>query len=336
MVLEINLIVRELLAKHNYISLPGLGSFIQKYEPARPTADGKGFISPKQSITFDSSRTFNDEAIENYLYEKLGISHSDAFKLLDEFINKIKDDLKNGKDFVFENVGTLSKNKKGEIRFEQAHDLDVALSTFGLKDVEVTKTAKSKGEPQPFASKPQVKSAKKASSTRIVFGISSVIVIAALVIIFTLNPELRFWERYINTHNALTESRRDTVRKVESRLSQVNNLPDSSVLNKDSLNTKVDQTITDNNIKKTALYYEEPKTQDSKTFYLIVGSFGRLENAQKLAEKYNQKGFTAEIIQGNAMYRVSINKFIDKNRALSEFKKFRANYPNESVWLLGI
>ena len=76
--------------------------------------------------------------------------------------------------------------------------------------------------------------------------------------------------------------------------------------------------------------------QDNKTFYLIVGSFGSLDNAQKLADKYNRKGFKTEIIQGNSMFRVSLNKFTDKNRALSEFNKFRNDYPNESVWLLGV
>jgi hypothetical protein len=36
------------------------------------------------------------------------------------------------------------------------------------------------------------------------------------------------------------------------------------------------------------------------------------------------------------MYRVSIAKSRDKNQAIGDFNKFRAENPNEQVWVLGI
>jgi nucleoid DNA-binding protein/cell division protein FtsN len=341
--LEINLIIRELLAKHNYISLPGLGSFIQTYEPAQPTADGKGFISPKQSITFDSSRNFNDEAIESYLCEKLGIDHPEAAKLISDYVRKTQEDLSNGKDCVFENVGTLTKNKKGKIQFKQAKDLEVASATYGLKDVDITATPKvaklktaPKVEPKPIPRKQEAVPAKKSSSSKALVVIAMVVGIVALSATFILIPDLRFWNTLTATNGNGLDSKSDTLNKSTSTASPVSALADVSTVKKDSLNTKVDKTISDNSVKKTALYYEEPKIQDNKLYYIIVGSFSKLENAQKLAEKFNQKGFKTEIIQGNSMFRVSVNQFSDKNRAISEFNKFRNNYPNESVWVLGI
>ncbi len=340
--MEINLIIRDLLAKYNYISLPGLGSFIQKYEPAYPSADGRSFIAPKQSITFDSSRTFNDEAIENYLCEKRVIGHSVASELLAEFVKKIQEELDKGKECTFENVGTLSKNSKGKIQFEQAKDLDAAISTYGLKDIDVAKTIKPvkqktspKSEPHYVLSKSEVKPTKT-SSLKVFIGVATVLVIAALTVSIIMIPEFRFWKNFTNSNTTLIGTKTDTSNKITTKLSQGNTQPDTSLSKKDTLTTKVDKTITDNTVKKTALYYAEPKMQDNKTFYLIVGSFGSLDNAQKLADKYNRKGFKTEIIQGNSMFRVSLNKFTDKNRALSEFNKFRNDYPNESVWLLGV
>jgi nucleoid DNA-binding protein len=332
--LEINLAVRELLAKHNYISLPGLGSFVQTYEPAHPSADGNSFIAPKQTITFDDSRTFNDEAIENYLCEKMGISHSKASELLANQLKSINEDINNGKEFVFESFGILSKNKTGKIRFEQAKELDIATSTYGLKDIIVskinTKGDKSKVKPdsQPIQSKPEVHPYKKSSSSKVLIGVSIFIAIAVLSSMFILIPDFRFWKKVSETNNSLTAI--DTLKKVDNKLTQ------TSTVKKDSVNSKIDQTITDNTVKKTALYYKEPKIQENKTFYLIVGSFGKLENARKLAEKYYQKGFKTEIIQANAMYRVSVNKFTDKNIAVSEFNKFHNNNSDVSAWLLGI
>ena len=341
--MEINLIIRELLAKHNYISLPGLGSFVQMYEPAKPSADGKSFVSPKQSITFDSSRNFNDEAVENYLCEKSGIDHSSASKLVVEFINKIREDLDNGQDCVFENVGTLSKNKQGLVQFQQAKDLDSAISTYGLKDVDITITPKAlkqktapKAQPTPIPTKREVVPEKSSSSMK-AFAITTIVLaVLALAATFILIPDLRFWNNFISKTENKTDLKLDTLNKNTQKVTKTSPKTESSVNKKDSLNTKVDKTISDNSVKKTALYYEEPKIQDNKAYYLIVGSFGKLENAQKLSEKYIQQGFKPEIIQGNSMYRVSINRFSDKNSAISEFNKFRNDHPNESIWVLGI
>lgn len=332
--MEINIIIRELLAKHNYISLPGLGSFVQTYELAHPSADGNSFIAPKQSVTFDDSRTFNDEAIENYLCEKTGISHSKASELLTEHVKKINECINSGKEFAFENVGVLSRDKKGKIHFEQAQELDIAISTYGLKDIVVSKTnfkvdkPKTKIESHSTPIKPEVHPYKKTSTPKVLIGISIFIAFAVLSSMFILIPNFRFWEKANETNNSLITI--DTLKKVDNKLAK------TSVVKNDTVNSKIDQTITDNTVKKTALYYKEPKIQENKTFYLIVGSFGKLENARKLAEKYYQKGFKTEIIQANAMFRVSINKFTDKNIAVSEFNKFHNNNSDVSAWLLGI
>ncbi|NOU18546.1 MAG: hypothetical protein HOO91_13405 [Bacteroidales bacterium] len=332
--MEINIVIRELLAKHNYISLPGLGSFVQTYEPAHPSADGNSFIAPKQTVTFDDSRTFNDEAIENYLCEKTGISHSNASELLAEHVKKINEYVNSGKEFIFENVGVLSRDKKGKIRFEQAKELDIAISTYGLKDIVVSKTnfkvdkPKAKTDSQSIPAKAEVHPYKKSSTPKILIGVSIFMAIAVLSSMFILIPDFRFWKKAGESSNSLTTT--DTLKKVDTNLTQ------TSVVKNDTVNSKIDKTITDNTVKKTALYYKEPIIQENKTFYLIVGSFGKLENARKLAEKYYQKGFKTEIIQANAMYRVSINKFTDKNIAVSEFNKFHNNNPDVSAWLLGI
>jgi len=330
--LEINLIIRELLANNNFISLPGIGSFIQKYEPARPSSDGLSFIPPKQVITFDPSRSFNDEAIENYLFEKLGISHSEASNKLTDFINSVNSTLNQGKSFTFENIGTLSKDSKGNYQFEQANSADAAIDTYGLNEVSVIKTTDRVNVEQPLplkeSSKPQ-----KSSTSKVAIVLSSIVGVAAIVTIFILIPDLRFWEPPLN--NDRTAVTQDTSNNPNALQNKVVAATDSSLTKKDTINSSVEKEIVSNNVKKTALSYEEPKKLDSKMYYLIVGSFGKLENAQKLSDSYTQRGFKTEIIQGVNMYRVSINQFSDKNIAIAEFNKFRSQNPNESIWLLG-
>ena len=331
--MEINLIIRELLANNNFISLPGIGSFIQKYEPAHPSSDGLSFIPPKQVITFDSSRSFNDEAIENYLCEKFGISHSEASSNLTEFLSSVSSALNQGKPFSFENIGTLSKDSKGKYQFEQASSADAAIDTYGLNEVSVSKTSDQVKIAQPIVSK-EYNKPKESSTSKVAIILSSIVGIAAIVAVFILIPDLRFWESAIKNDNT-TLILKDTSNNSNALQKQVIAAIDSSLTQKDTINSKVEKEIATNNVKKTALSYEEPKKLDSKMYYLIVGSFGKLENAQKLSDIYAQRGFKTEIIQGVNMYRVSINQFSDKNIAISEFNKFRSQNPNESIWLLG-
>lgn len=333
--MEINLIIRELLVKHDYISLLGIGSFCQKYEPAFPSADGKSFIPPKQVISFDTSRTFNDEAIENYLCDKMGISHSEAANLLKIFIDKLNYTLDKGNPFKFENVGELFKNKKGKIRFEQAQDIDAALVTYGLKSIEVDQVS-TKKTLKVKEIKPSAKSDSKSktSSTKVLVVFSIIISVAAIIAVFVFIPELRFWEKYLSKNQIIADSNTDSLNK--QVINNTSNPVDSSITKKDSIQEKVDQSITSKNVKKTALYYEEPKVQESKTYYIIVGSFGRIENAQKLINKYKGLGYNPEIIKGGSMFRVSISQTTDKSKSLSDLNKFKSDNPNESAWILGI
>lgn len=333
--MEINLIIRELLAKYDYISLPGVGSFTQKYEPAFPSADGKSFIPPRQVISFDTSRTFNDEAIENYLCDKMGISHAEAANLLKVFIDKLNYNLDNGKPVVFENVGELFKNKKGRLKFEQAQDANAALTTYGLKPLEVEQVSSKKvGKVKELNPSAKNNSGSKTSSVGVLVGFSVVLGVAAIIAVFVFFPELHFWEKYLDKNQVAVNSNSDSLNNLADKKQAVPvNLSQSK---KDSIQEKVDQSITDKNVKKTALYYEEPKIQENKTYYIIVGSFGKIENAQKLVDKYKERGYNPEIIKGNNMFRVSIGQTTDKSKSLSDLNLFKVNNPNESAWILGI
>lgn len=331
--MEINLIIRELLAKHNYISLPGIGSFTQTYEPAFPSADGKSFIPPKQVISFDTSRTFNDEAIENYLCDKMSINQAEASNMLKIFVDRVNYNLDKGRPVVFENVGELFKNKKGRIRFEQAQTSEAAISTYGLIPIEVEPVAnKNVGKVKEPKSSSSNENSEKSSSKVLVFT-SILLGIAAIIAVFVLLPEFRFWEKYIKNSSKIADLKIDTTKQPS-----INNTApiDTTLAKKDSLQEKIDKNIEDKNVKKTALYYEEPKVQESKTYYIIVGSFGKIENAQKLIDKYKALGYNPEVIKGGNMFRVSISHTTDKSKSLSDLNKFKSNNPNESAWILGI
>lgn len=348
--MEINLIIRELLAKHSFISLPGIGSFVQSYEPAKLSSDGKTFIPPKQAISFDTTRNFNDEAIENFICNELGVDHRKANELLTEFLNKCLDELGSGREVSFKNVGSISKSKDGIICFKADPESELVSSTYGLNELETAKLVSGKPQPikeeiklQPKQAEPKkpepkpepiVYHEKKSNASKIFVGVAVLLVVVALTTTFILIPDFRFWSKTNEQATSKVDSS-DLASKTTLQKEAPTTI-DSSKVETDTTNLQVDQTIKVKTEKKAALYYEEPKPQETKTFYLIVGSFGKIENAQKLSEKYSKRGFSPEIIEGNNMYRVSIAKSRDKNQAIGDFNKFRAENPNEQVWVLGI
>lgn len=337
--MEIRSAIREILTKNDFVSLPGVGSFIQKYEPARLSPDGTTFLPPRQTVTFDTSRVFNDEAIENYICSVTGVNHVKASEILTEFINQINTELKQGKEIQFQNIGSLSKDINGVIHFNQAPESELASSTFGLSEVKSGK----KEEKKPVIVEKKIiyqsKTYQPKHTIRVkpILITSSLIVAAALIVALIMIPDLRFW-----VTNPEVISQQDS-EKEKVAINQVNE-PAAASEEQNSINTEtipivddvVNQEIETQSDKKNALYYEEPKQQDNKTYYIIAGSFGKLENAQKLANQANQKGFQPEILQAENMYRVSILKFTDRNRALAELGKLRREKPDESFWLLGL
>lgn len=331
--MEIQSVIRELLHNNNFISLPGIGSFVKVYEQARLSADGNQFIPPKQTVTFDTSRTFNDEAIELYLQSKEGLSPSESTEKVNIFIDKLKTQLSSGEKVHFESIGDLKMDKKGKIELILVPNDELASDTYGLNPVEL-----------PF---PIQKSGNQESSTidkhkpvkqmprKVLAGIFTAVIIIGIFLlsIWFFVPELRFGrttsKEYLQTKNEVAETKKEPVSEdLNSLVDDTVNTEKNAELIVKSVDTKTD--------KKQALYYQEPKPQDKKTYYIISGSFTNIENAQKHYDLLLSKGHRPEIIQGNGNYRVSLVKFSDRNRALSELERLRQQNPNQSIWLLGL
>jgi cell division protein FtsN len=68
-----------------------------------------------------------------------------------------------------------------------------------------------------------------------------------------------------------------------------------------------------------------PAISTGKMFYLIGGSFAKIENADKLIARYSQKGFNPQIIgqASNGYYRVSIMAYLRKEEAMEELRRIR-------------
>ncbi len=71
-------------------------------------------------------------------------------------------------------------------------------------------------------------------------------------------------------------------------------------------------------------------------FFVILGSFSVLENAQRLKATLASEGFHPVILMNeNGMYRVCGNSYAEENEARARIADVRGKYPSYSdIWLL--
>jgi nucleoid DNA-binding protein len=345
--LELYSSIKELLASNDFVSLPGIGSFVQSYQPAKLAADGKSFLPPRQTITFDTQRTFNDGLLERYIQDVQAISSTDAAAIAKKFVVEISDRLSSGAVVNFENVGSLSKSSSGSIVFKQADDEFRASDTYGLEAVAVkpldtplpsSKPADSDVGKQPVRSTHSHHTASQFSTV----GIPIMLAAAAMAILMLVGgllifiPELRFW----NSPTIAVHSDYNPDYIIDDKIEKDSTLPTATDTGSSSENLPetqepeiVGEKVAVETDKKQALYYEEP---DDKTYYIIAGSFEQIENAQILFNTLAKQGYSPEILQSDGRFRVSISKFSERNRALRELANLRNQKSTQSVWLLGL
>jgi cell division protein FtsN len=74
----------------------------------------------------------------------------------------------------------------------------------------------------------------------------------------------------------------------------------------------------------------------SKKFYIILGTFGVFENAQKFKKQLISEDFVPGILINDAgLFRVSVNSYDDETAARNRISEIRQKFPKyNDLWLL--
>lgn len=346
--MELNQVIQELLVSNDFISLPTLGSFVQTYEPARLAPDGSKFLPPVQRVIFDTTRIFNDNLLEQYIQDGLGIPPAEASERLSNFVDQIKEKLAAGKTIAFQSVGALKQDRNGKLIFEPAAEAQRISAAFGLEEVKIEPKTSVPKSSKITTTAPEMRSKSTPVTSHSLSSIGLPIALAASVVtilmlvagLMLFIPELRIWsEKDIVVEsdikpdyfidNLMAEEQPIALTSDTSNIEPID-FPVKTSPN--PVTEKVDITAE----KKKALFYEEPIKPDKKTYYIIAGSFAKVDNAQELVESLSEQGYNSEILQSDGRFRVSISKFSDRNQALRELARLRNQNSIKSVWLLGL
>lgn len=89
-------------------------------------------------------------------------------------------------------------------------------------------------------------------------------------------------------------------------------------------------------VEKVTAANGEAKDLGSKKFYVILGTFGVFENAQKFKKELMSENFFPGVLINEAgLFRVSVNSYDDEAAARNRISEIRQKFPKyNDLWLL--
>ena len=225
-------------------------------------------MPPRQSITFDTSRTFNDEVLDNLVMEKLHVERHEAQTKVRDFVEEVRKSMAKKEGASFKNVGVLRQDERGNIIFEEADDFSKASATFGLNPLTIPEKKPqtvTRLQEKPIAQTAQVvKPSPKGKLIAITVMAAVVVLAIAFSAAFLFIPELRFWEK---SDSALVSNQQSTAiehtpeYKGSLEEGEENQMAETAGDHTDG-SDDLGKTINAQTKKKKALYYEEVKQYD--------------------------------------------------------------------------
>lgn len=84
------------------------------------------------------------------------------------------------------------------------------------------------------------------------------------------------------------------------------------------------------------IYEEKVEKEAGFAYYVIIGSFSIVENAEKSKKEMINKGFVPVLLTTDSgLFRVAVNQSNFENEARSIIKEIRSRFPeHKDVWLL--
>ena len=347
MVLDLGKHIADLLREHNRVSLPGIGAFVGNYKPAILNEETLELSPPNKEITFSKDETWNDGLLENQVSQVEELSIEEAKQAVADSIAEAVIELQKNGSYALLGLGQLVK-EGWSITFELEEGVNLLSDAYGLETISMPiptiQPEKNKVEPlksvtakpiivaAPIAPKPANRAQSKSKTTWILLGLFSVILILA--------GYLYFDGSFTTTPVAIQANVAPSVSSDSDSVDTTLAEDYTDTIDVDTAEQKiVAETIDSKTEKRKALYYEEPKAAGNgvKTFYIIAGSFNKMENAEKLKDALVKEGFKPQILTVEGpVFRVSMYSFTNQNRALQELARLRNQNKERNVWLLGL
>ena len=330
--------IKNLLEDRTRVILPGFGNLEVILVEGKKAGTEKRLDPPGKSVKFDAGFSKDDGLLAEAMAAGEVLEQEEANQRVLELVDAIKFSLDKGEDFVLPETGTFTRDEDGKVHFLMDPTWVLEADLYGLESMELLELDDPKNEEE--AVQGAGKDAKttagitelappkpkpKSKRYRVIWLVAAalIVVLVVLILVPSEDPENREGRRFFDRQKDREFVDQPDPSADEQPAGEQDQVLDSEPVPQD--------TETEAETEEE----EPPAVEESKNFFIIAGSFSKLNNASDLQDQLNSKGYDAEVmITENRMYRVSVASFATKAEAERELSRIKSEPGLESCWLL--
>jgi len=303
--------ISELLYDHDCVIVPDFGGFIGNYAPARLDEVKHLFEPPHKKIIFNKGLIQNDGLLANHLSIREQIAYNEALKRIAGEVSRYRNELKESKRIVLDNIGVLYIDEAGNLVFQADEKVNYLPEAFGLSAFYRLPVVNEEAEKK----EPVVVQLHKERSRLRPYAVAAAIgALIASTFWFTVNET-----NLVNYSSFNLFGKKEPVQYVfnsTDNISKINTVPV-----KDTLNIVVTEPV------------KAPEITSSP-YHIVAGCFRIYENAQNMVSILQKKNVEASIIGKNpqGLYIVGCGGYSSYNEAEAHLDTFRKNV-QENAWV---
>ena len=297
--------ISNLLYTHECVIVPNLGAFVSTTVSARFDEDKNVFMPPSKEIGFNRSLSHNDGLLISTLAQQNRAGYGRAKVLVEEFTGDVLNELKQGRQFEIEKVGTLKQDALGYMQFVSDKSEAYLTDAFGLASFHFEPINKSRAI---TVTHPNVRRLLQPVGLKQIAAS-----VAVLIGLFAVSQKL---------DNPTPDKRIDSA----SVISFV--VPDNAEV--------AAETGSFPEAGKNSEAVNVSETAEKNCFFLIAGSFKKESQAARFLSIVKEMGEEQAfvLVSRNKRYRVAIDGFAHKADAVDRLNVYRRKENFKTVWIL--
>ena len=128
--------IEYLLTRHDCVALPGWGTFLAHYSPARYLEGQEVMEHPRRAIGFNSMATYNDGLLAQSIMRREGLSYDDAMRFITDSVATFHQQLAKGCEVSMGRLGHFSNNE-GRYEFIPFQGDELCDQFYGLANLDI-------------------------------------------------------------------------------------------------------------------------------------------------------------------------------------------------------
>lgn len=329
--------VRRLLEDRTRVIFPGFGNLEVIPPDGTVAVSGKRLDPPGLRIKFDAGYSKDDGILAESMAAGEVMEREEAEQKVLELVDAIKYALDKGEEYLLPETGTFSRDADGKIHFKADPAWVLEPDHYGLESMDLLELEELPVEEPPardtglesktFTDLTPPKPKPRSFRWRVIWLVAGALIVVLVVLIivpsggdksglFDRQPvEQQVEQEDPSTDVPADQGQAETEVQAETEMQA------------DEPESRPEETGTEED--------EDLPTAVEKNFFIIAGSFSRLNNASELQDQLNSQGYDAEVmITENRMYRVSVSSYATKEEAEKALTRIKTEPGLETCWLL--